>query len=426
MKSRGVNIVAINASFGGGPYSTAEAAAIQAAGDAGIVYCAAAGNETANNDTTPTYPANYRLSNMIVVAASNQNNALASFSNHGATTVDLAAPGVNIYSLMPTWLAATSTSASVTHGTTTYAASGMTYAGTTTGITATLINCGTGNTPAEFPASVANNIALIQRGIQTFAIKTTNAMNAGAKGAIIYNNVTGSYSGTLGTAGNWIPVVSISQVDGASLLTQVNSPVTLVNALVPTVNYQYMDGTSMAAPHVVGAVAFAAVNFPGESATQRVARVLNHTTPVASLTGVVKTGGCLNLLKMVDTDSNGLPDWWETDNFGAIGVNPNLDADGDGMINLQEYLAGTNPRNSASRLAISQTSMVANGSNSDFHVSFQSVSGITYRVEYSDTLATGSWTTLGADLSGTGAIMQVIDPAANTRAKRFYRVEVIP
>src|SRR5256885_4825947 len=48
------------------------------------VFCAAAGNDSANNDTTLTYPAGYRLPNMIVVAASDQNDNLAGFSNYGA------------------------------------------------------------------------------------------------------------------------------------------------------------------------------------------------------------------------------------------------------------------------------------------------------------------------------------------------------
>ena len=101
MKTRGVNVVAINASFGGGSPSSTESSAIQAAGDVGIVFCAAAGNNRADNDTTAFYPADYRLPNMIVIAASDQNDALATFSNYGATTVDLAAPGVNILSCVP-------------------------------------------------------------------------------------------------------------------------------------------------------------------------------------------------------------------------------------------------------------------------------------------------------------------------------------
>ena len=79
MKNRGVNIVAINESFGGGDSSSAEIAAMQAAGEAGIIFCIAAGNDSNNNDNAPFYPANYDLTNKIVVAATDQNDALASF-----------------------------------------------------------------------------------------------------------------------------------------------------------------------------------------------------------------------------------------------------------------------------------------------------------------------------------------------------------
>lgn len=84
LKGQGVNIVALNASCGGGGFSSVEQSSIQAAGNAGIIFCVAAGNDSANNDTTPDYPASYRLSNMIVVAATDQDDALADFSNYGA------------------------------------------------------------------------------------------------------------------------------------------------------------------------------------------------------------------------------------------------------------------------------------------------------------------------------------------------------
>ena len=97
----GVNVRVINASWGGGSFSAAMQSAIQAAGNAGILFVAAAGNSASNNDVTPQYPANYRLPNVISVAASDQNDNLAYFSCYGATTVDIAAPGVSIYSTLP-------------------------------------------------------------------------------------------------------------------------------------------------------------------------------------------------------------------------------------------------------------------------------------------------------------------------------------
>ena len=170
MKTRGVNVVALNASYGGGSSSSIEESAMQAAGDVGIVFCVAAGNNGANNDTMPFYPASYRLANMIVVAASDQTDALASFSDYGAATVDLAAPGVNILSCLPVALAATDSY--VLQSTNVFAANALTYSGTTslTGITAAIYDCGLGN-PTDFPAAVNGNIALIQRGTLTFASK---------------------------------------------------------------------------------------------------------------------------------------------------------------------------------------------------------------------------------------------------------------
>jgi len=100
-KTYGVNVRVLNNSWGGGGYSAALDAAITASNNAGILFVAAAGNNATNNDTTAQYPANYTAANVISVAASDQTDKLASFSNYGATTVDLAAPGVNIYSTLP-------------------------------------------------------------------------------------------------------------------------------------------------------------------------------------------------------------------------------------------------------------------------------------------------------------------------------------
>ncbi|MFO7655139.1 MAG: S8 family serine peptidase [Candidatus Krumholzibacteriia bacterium] len=88
-------------SWGGGGYSDAMRLAIADAQDHGILFVAAAGNSGSNNDVSPHYPSNYDLDNVVSVAATDHNDALASFSCYGPTTVDLAAPGVDILSTLP-------------------------------------------------------------------------------------------------------------------------------------------------------------------------------------------------------------------------------------------------------------------------------------------------------------------------------------
>lgn len=87
-----------NNSWGGGGYNQALYDAIERADAAGHLFLAAAGNAGANNDKTASYPANYDLSNVISVAATDNKDNLAGFSNFGATKVDLGAPGVSIVS----------------------------------------------------------------------------------------------------------------------------------------------------------------------------------------------------------------------------------------------------------------------------------------------------------------------------------------
>lgn len=111
--NRGVNIVATNNSWGGGGYSSALHAAIIRAANAGILFVAAAGNSAVNNDATANYPSNYSTlvgvsgtpaasyEAVIAVAATTSTGGLASFSNYGATQVDIGAPGSSILSTLP-------------------------------------------------------------------------------------------------------------------------------------------------------------------------------------------------------------------------------------------------------------------------------------------------------------------------------------
>jgi len=94
-----------NNSWGGGGFSRGLKDAIAAAGAAGQIFVASAGNESNNNDSKPHYPSSYDLYNIIAVAATDHNDALMDMglwsSNYGVKSVDLAAPGMDILSTIP-------------------------------------------------------------------------------------------------------------------------------------------------------------------------------------------------------------------------------------------------------------------------------------------------------------------------------------
>lgn len=100
-KNKGVNVRVISASWGSTQKSRALEDVIRKAGEAGILFVAASGNASADADRIPHYPASYKLPNVISVAALDRNDNLAQFSNYGAKSVHLAAPGKEILS---TWL----------------------------------------------------------------------------------------------------------------------------------------------------------------------------------------------------------------------------------------------------------------------------------------------------------------------------------
>ena len=96
-QQKGVRIV--NLSLGGPDFDQAEYDAMRAAKD--VLFVVAAGNTATNNDTTPLYPCSYDLPNIVCVAATTSTDSLAPFSNFGAASVDLAAPGQGILSTYP-------------------------------------------------------------------------------------------------------------------------------------------------------------------------------------------------------------------------------------------------------------------------------------------------------------------------------------
>ena len=100
LKERGEPIVLTSNSWGGGSYYNTLYDEINNLRSDGVLFVAAAGNSGINSDASPQYPGAYDLDNIISVAAIDSNGTIASFSNYGATTVDIGAPGVGIAS---TW-----------------------------------------------------------------------------------------------------------------------------------------------------------------------------------------------------------------------------------------------------------------------------------------------------------------------------------
>ncbi|HEV2911836.1 MAG TPA: S8 family serine peptidase [Pyrinomonadaceae bacterium] len=245
----GPQVNLVNMSLGGGAPSMSEQRFYNDCRNKyGAIIVAATGNDGFTNQIS--YPAAYTIN--VAVGAVDKNNVIASFSNRGTTAIDLVGPGVDVASSVPL---GQGFDTSVTTSST-FTAFGMTFAGQTDGITRTLVNCGIGQV-GEFPAAVAGNIALIQRGTLSFADKVKNAMDAGAVAAIVYNNVAGDFGGTLGTATTadgraWIPAVTVSDTTGATLVGQAGSNATVMNKAT---NWDYYSGTSMATPHVTGITA---------------------------------------------------------------------------------------------------------------------------------------------------------------------------
>lgn len=240
VETQGCKIV--NLSLGGGLKSKTEENFYKEMRTKGAIVVAATGNDGA---TRVSYPAGYAIN--VAVGAVDVNDLVATFSNKG-TGIDVTAPGVMVLSSVPN---GTGVEAEVTAGAT-FRAFGMTFAGMTSGITNTIVNCGIGNPGECATGGLTSFVALIQRGTLDFATKVTNAKNQGAVAAIIYNNVAGDFGGTLGAAGAWIPAVAVSQATGTALLGQVGSNGTVINKVS---NWDHYDGTSMATPHAAGVVA---------------------------------------------------------------------------------------------------------------------------------------------------------------------------
>jgi subtilisin family serine protease len=254
----------INLSLGSTKPNTAESEAFGRAIDAGLLICAASGNESSSTLPAPVdYPAAYR--DVLAIGAIDQTRAIASFSNQG-NELAVVAPGVSILS---TYLVGQGSSAGAQSNVGNFPGAEIELSKRGS-VTAGFVNCGIGK-PEQFPASVAGKIAVIQRGELTFNAKAHNAVSAGAAGIIIYNNdPTSALTWTLkndsdpaAATFDWPVTIALSQADGTALVNGATGQITITDRAD---DYEVLSGTSMATPHAVGVAALVWSAAPASSA----------------------------------------------------------------------------------------------------------------------------------------------------------------
>ncbi|MBI3558269.1 MAG: S8 family serine peptidase [Deltaproteobacteria bacterium] len=316
----------INMSLGGPVFDQTFSDAITAAYSAGVVVVVAAGNSALNVDTNaPSYPCNFNQANIICVAALNQSNGLAYYSNFGATSVDVGAPGSNIVS---TWVGTEST-------TTDNLSAGWTMAGGwgyTTANLGTIYNLIANPANFDYTQSLGHNFTLNadDRIYKNFNLAGATVATAAYYSELALTSATnfvnvnykstggdpftggvqvGTFSSTDNTGlafyrqdFNITPCISATCAvgfrlisDGARVASGVGILLFSVTKLTTdSIHYNVIEGTSMASPYVAGLAALVASYNPSESVDQLVNTIKKSGVGLLSLSEITTTGKAVN------------------------------------------------------------------------------------------------------------------------------------
>ncbi|MGD9160296.1 MAG: S8 family serine peptidase [Desulfobacteraceae bacterium] len=381
MKSRGINIVAVNASYGyTGEEDVLEKEAIEALGQADILFMAAAGNDEYNNDSSTSYshyPSSYDLDNIISMAASDDDGMLAWFSNYRASSVDLAAPGDTILSTVMSEHTYTPDSGDFFFDDMESGIGNWTPEGTwaITEEQAVSPNNAWSDSPDgryDTYQDMALTSPVIDLSHETTRMALGFSINYEIEDWAYYSyfdalqvwflappendgedpvwEEIGSIAGS--SDGQWEIYSALIPErffwDGFQFRFVLHSDYSIqkdgvyiddIGIGVPgfIYPYEYYSGTSMATPQVTGAAGLVASHCPESTSGEIKVRILEGTMPLSDLEGMVATGGMLNLAGILsddpalDRDGDTVPDFY--DNCAATENSGQADSDSDGYGN---------------------------------------------------------------------------------------------
>jgi len=307
----------VNASYAGPDFSQAESDGIAQLNSAGVLLIAAAGNESVDNDETPSYPAGYDLPNVIAVAATDTGDLLASFSNFGKSAVHVAAPGVSIYSTFMNEVTVLGLQDFESGAAGWTLNPGVDRASPGYNSTWSLADSPAGNYADNINVSAispAFSLAGKSGGLLEFFLRG----NILADGDLLWVETAANIGGPWTAKGNGIsgnfPDWRLAQVllDDPDLLPNLYVRFRLQTNASGVADGYYIDdvsvsafspgqdayvsesGTSMATPHVSGLAALIWGSNPGLTASQVKGRILDCVDRIPSLSGSIFTAGRIN------------------------------------------------------------------------------------------------------------------------------------
>ncbi len=312
----------INLSLGGSSLDAAMSTAIDNAKNNGVVVVVAAGNDGTNNDTTPTYPCNFSKANLICVAALDQAYSLASFSNYGTSSVDVAAPGVNIASVWPYSVTSTTDdfSAGWTYspvggwGMENLIASGVTYPSLV--VPSNWNGTNTYSANADHHVYKSFNLAGASKASIAYevdydtesSVDLFRIYNYGSGGdPVTSGTVINTDSGTSAYYDSALPLSSSCLTATCSIGLRFTSNgstqktgvaflrLEVKKSVSDTTHYNVLEGTSMATPHVAGLAAMIFAYNPNYTYADVIAAIKNGVS-VSALSGKTKTGKAVNAM----------------------------------------------------------------------------------------------------------------------------------